>query len=126
MKPISAVLRASVLLDGTEPEGLSWEDRWSTFPASMLSSWRQGLINRFSMPELATACINDELPELPFKGGANKDSASNKLGYACYLAMWQGLRGEDLLWDPSHPCKLVCSRYGVTVEFTSDIDRLLG
>lgn len=47
-----------------------------------------------------------------------------KYGSIFYLAMWQGLRGEDLQIDLAQESQRVCSRTGVTVIFTSDLAKL--
>ena len=43
-----------------------------------------------------------------------------KYGTLFYLAMWQGLRGEDLDIDLSEEIALNCTATGMTVVFTND------
>lgn len=70
-------------------------------------------------PALKTAALAGELPLLPWRGGVDRAlKKKTKLGAMYYLAMWQGLRGEDLDVDTEREVILTCSRYGVTVRFT--------
>lgn len=75
-------------------------------------------------PEVAAA-LRDELPVLPFKGGTDKTKkAKSKIGALQYLAMWHGLRGDDLALDTDEEPQRTCSKTGITVLFTLNTARL--
>jgi hypothetical protein len=58
---------------------------------------------------------------LPWKGGVEKViQKKRKYGSLYYLAMWQGLRGEDLNIDADEEPELICSVTKMTVVFTND------
>lgn len=75
--------------------------------------------------------MRGELPLLPFKGGIEPPPPDKpikkrkKTGSHWYLAMWQGLRGEDLLIDTESAPRLTCALTGVEVTFTLDTAKLL-
>lgn len=101
--------------------GLSWDERWGDIGRSVISAWERGREKRLESPVLATAAKNGQLVILPWKGGVEKAiKKTEKYGVFHYLAMWQGLRGEDLDVDPEQECSLTCSITGMTVIFTSD------
>lgn len=58
---------------------------------------------------------------LPWKGGVER-STKQTLRFGClnYLAMWQGLRGEDLEVDLHEERVLTCPRTQMVVRFTHD------
>jgi hypothetical protein len=59
---------------------------------------------------------------LPWKGGIEKKTQQKqKYGTLFYLAMWQGLRGEDLDLDTSDEPKITCVATGMRVVFTNDV-----
>jgi len=80
-------------------------------------------------PELASRAIKNELVMLPWKGGFNlpklnakpkkKVSTAIKYGVFDYLAMWQGLRGEDLNIDTDKELFITCPREKREVIFTN-------
>lgn len=47
-----------------------------------------------------------------------------KYGSLLYLAMWQGMREEDLCINFIEGATLVCARTGVKVFFTADLSKL--
>jgi hypothetical protein len=64
---------------------------------------------------------------LPFKGGVhNALKTKAKYGVSLYVAMWQGLRGEDLCIDTGTEITLTCSQFAVPVIFTIDIEKFSG
>lgn len=76
-------------------------------------------------PELAANAISGQLVVLPWKGGVEKAiKKKEKFGSLRYLAMWQGLRGEDLNIDTSTEPSLICTLTGMKVVFTSDYEKL--
>lgn len=74
--------------------------------------------------ELAEAARDGELVPLPWKGGLEAAIKSKrKYGTMRYLAMWQGLRGDDLKIDTDIEREIECSRFKVTVTFTNDYEK---
>jgi hypothetical protein len=67
---------------------------------------------------LAEAARSGGLPVLPWRGGVEKAVKTVKLGSVYYLAMWQGLRGEDLNVSLVDDATVTCSRTGTKVRFT--------
>ncbi|WP_210760758.1 hypothetical protein [Azohydromonas sediminis] len=58
---------------------------------------------------------------LPWKGGIEKITKKGwKYGTVYYLAMWQGLRGEDLDVSLDEEVELVCRETGMRVVITND------
>jgi len=100
--------------------GLSYEERWGTLEDSAITAWEQGRVLAIERPALATAARAGELPVLPFKGGLSEPLKRKKHGCIEYLAMWQGLRGEDLLIDLDRETAITCAAHGSTVTFTAD------
>lgn len=100
--------------------GITFDDRWGTVEAGLVTSWLRGLEMALEKPELAEAARNGRLVVLPWKGGVEKAIKAGKVGVFNYLAMWQGLRSEDLSLDPDAETTLVCSGTGVPVLFTGD------
>lgn len=63
---------------------------------------------------------------LPYRGGVEKKlKLKQKIGSLLYLAMWHGLRGEDLEIDPNSEPTRICSKHGVQVLFTLDYQKLM-
>lgn len=95
----------------------------------VINAWLSGL-NMHGGKEQAAA-LRGELPPLDFKGGVEPPPPNKpikkrkKTGSHWYLAMWQGLRGEDLCIDTESTPSLTCTLTGVTVTFTLDTKTLL-
>jgi hypothetical protein len=105
--------------------GDSYTERWESGDDGLTCCWLRGLEKAREMPGLASQALAGELPILPWKGGvAGKIKSNDKLGSLQYLAMWQGLRGEDLDIDRREEVSLTCSRHGVSVKFTAIDSRL--
>lgn len=116
---------------------LTWEARWADVDKGLIYCWERGREISLEDPELAFKARSGELVELPFKGAfkpkpkANDESNGNnggsakarKFGTLFYLAMWQGLRGDDLLIDTQEEPRLICSITGVAVVFTGSIQK---
>lgn len=93
--------------------------------SGVINAWRAGVAMR-GAPVQALAEAG-ELPVLPFRGGVERPlKIKQKIGALHYLAMWQGLRGEDLELDTEDEPVLVCARHGVKVLFTLDYEKLRG
>lgn len=109
----------------------NWDERWSDVAQGFITSWERGREKSVEEPTLARRALDGELVSLPWKGGftppkitqeikAKKLSKpAKKYGVFNYLAMWQGLRGEDLHIDPSRDLELTCPVNKKTVTFTS-------
>ncbi len=104
--------------------GLSWDERWGDAHRSVISSWERGREKSLESPDLAADARNGQLVLLPWKGGVEKAiKKTEKYGVFNYLAMWQGLRGDDLNVDPDQERSVTCSVTEMTVVFTSDYDK---
>ena len=77
-----------------EPIGreMEYKDRWEHPVRTLIFSWDNGRKMVAKQPDLAKRAKTGELVELPWRRGSWH-----------YLAMWQGLRGEDLNIDPETP-----------------------
>ncbi len=104
--------------------GLTFEHRWEGEDLGLITSWERGRDMACGNHQLAAAAIAGELVMLPFKGGVDKTlKAGRKYGSLHYLAMWQGLRGENLDIDTATEPFKVCKKYGVMVVFTLDASK---
>lgn len=104
-----------------------YEDRLEGPDKGLVNAWLAGISKRRESPELAARARNGELPILPYRGGVEKAiKARNKIGSLHYVAMWLGLRGEDLSLDMNAEPTLVCLRTGVAITYTMDINKLFG
>lgn len=102
-------------------ENLSWEERWKGADQGLITCWEAGRNKRREAPELASQACAGQLIILPWKGGVEKAiKKKQKYGTLFYLAMWQGLRGEDLNIDLDTEPVLTCSATGMTVIFTGE------
>ena len=108
----------------TDPirEGAKWEERWNAEDDGLIACWERGREKRLEAPSLAAQAADGQLVVLPWKGGVEKAiKKKQKFGTLYYLAMWQGLRGEDLNIDPAEEIVLNCTATGIAVVFTSDM-----
>ncbi len=105
-------------------ESATTAERWFGEDRGIIVSWVVGLSLANKRPELAEAARRGELPVLPWKGGVDSPIKGKKYGALFYLAMWQGLRGDDLDIDVSQEVDITCSRTGVAVRFTGDSQKL--
>jgi hypothetical protein len=102
-------------------EGLSWDELWRGPDKGLITCWELGRDMREKDPELAERARNGELPVLGWKGGVDKKIIKKeKYGTYNYLALWQGLRGDDLNIDLSEDRVVICSRTGMKVVYTDD------
>ncbi len=101
--------------------GLSWEEMWQASDRGLVISWERGRMKSLENPELAKRCLNGELPVLPWKGGVDKSIKGKKYGSLLYLAMWQGLRNEDLNVDMSNEVTLICTKSNVQVTYSPNL-----
>lgn len=103
-------------------EVAKWEERWNAEDDGLIACWERGREKRLEDPSLATQAASGQLVVLPWKGGVEKATKKKqKFGTLYYLAMWQGLRGEDLNIDTAAEIILNCTATGMAVVFTGDI-----
>lgn len=108
----------------TEPirRGATWDERWNAEDDGLIACWERGREKRLEDPPLAALAAAGQLVILPWKGGVEKATKKKqKFGTLFYLAMWQGLRGEDLDIDLTEEIVLTCAVTGMAVVFTSDM-----
>lgn len=106
----------------TEPkrDGLSTEERWLSDDGGLIACWEAGRDMASAEHENAIKASNGELPILGWKGGIEHKINSKKYGSFKYLAMWQGLRNEDLDIDTESETAITCAKTGMTVIYTPD------
>jgi hypothetical protein len=112
--------------DPPDVEKATTAERWFGDDRGIMVSWVVGLSMGKRHPELAEAARRGELPILPWKGGVDKPVKRKKFGALHYLAMWQGLRGDDLDIDVEREVQMTCTRFGATVTFTGDQTKYSG
>jgi len=107
----------------TEPirDGATWDERWNGEDGGLIACWERGREKQLEDPALAAQAAGGQLVVLPWKGGV-KEAIKKKQNFGTffYLAMWQGLRGEDLNIDSAQEIKLSCTATGMAVVFTDD------
>jgi hypothetical protein len=105
---------------------LSWDEKWEGTDQGLIACWERGRAKSLEDETLAQQARNGQLIVLPWKGGCKKAVKSKqKYGSFNYLAMWQGLRGDDLNINTENKPTLTCSVTGMKVVFTNDMTRLL-
>lgn len=107
----------------TEPirRHTSWTDKWAREDKGLIHCWEQGRDMCLDAPTLANRAKSDQLVPLPWKGGVERKLVkTTKFGTLYYLAMWQGLRGDDLLIDTDEEPVRICTATGMTVTFTGN------
>ena len=104
-------------------QGLTWDERWLGPDKGLIACWENGRELSETKPELAQRAKKGELPISGWRGGVEKKGKGKqkKHGTLCYLAEWQGLRGDDLDIDPSEKKELTCSRTGMKVIYTDNV-----
>lgn len=102
-------------------ENAKWDERWNAADDGLIACWERGREKRLEDPVLAAQAVAGQLVVLPWKGGVDKAiKKKQKYGTLLYLAMWQGLRGEDLNIDLSTEVAMNCTVTAMTVVFTND------
>lgn len=105
-------------------EGLSWKEKWEGSDKGLITCWEVGREKRLREPELAEKAEKGELPVLGWKGGVERKlEMKEKYGSLNYLAQWQGLRGEDLEINTEEEKAVICSRTGMIVIYTADLNK---
>ncbi len=111
----------------SEPKrtNLSYAEAWEGDDVGIISAWERGREKRNEDLELTQKVLQGELVELPWKGGIDKPIKSKtKYGSLLYLAMLQGIKGENLQIETEIEVVFVCSRTGTPVTFTSNLNKL--
>lgn len=99
-------------------KNLTFEQRFGGPDNGIVYSWDRGREMRIERPELAERAEKGELPMLPWRGGVEAElKLDKKYGTLRYLAMWRGLRNEDLHIDLDAEYRLVCSKFNQLVVF---------
>lgn len=110
----------------TEPirEDGTWDERWNGEDNGLIACWERGRAKSLEDPSLAAQAAAGQLIVLPWKGGVEKAiKKKQKFGSLYYLAMWQGLRSEDLNIDLNDEISLSCTTTGMVVIFTNDMEK---
>ena len=103
---------------------LTWDKRWKGADQGLIACWERGREKSGEDPTLASQAREGRLVLLPWRGGVEKATKKKqKYGTLNYLAMWQGLRGEDLDIDTDAEASLVCTVTEMTVIFTKDVSK---
>jgi hypothetical protein len=111
--------------------GLTTEERWKAPDLGVIAAWERGReISEEANPDsqdLTARARRGELVILPWKGGVERAlKVKQKFGTMRYLAMWQGLRGEDLDIDLDAETLRECTATGMTITYTSDPAKYAG
>jgi len=103
-------------------ENQTWEERWRGKDHGLIACWERGREKSREDPALAAQAREGQLVVLGWKGGVEKAiKKKQKFGTLYYLAMWQGLRGEDLDINLTEEVVLTCTATGMAVVFTNDV-----
>lgn len=120
MKRVHQPIGEPVPVQGT------WAERWEGPDRGLICSWVRGIEKARETPTLREMALRGELPPLAWKGGSDKAlKAAKRIGSFHYLAMWQGLRGDDLDIDTDAAFSLTCTRFQTVVTFTDDLQALV-
>lgn len=102
----------------------TWKERWNEADKGLIACWERGREKVFENPTLAAQARDGQLVVLPWKGGIEKEiKKKQKFGTLSYLAMWQGLRNEDLCIDMHEEISFTCTITKMTVVFTNDPEK---
>lgn len=100
---------------------MTWEESWKGADQGLIVSWERGREKSTEDPELASQARTGQLVMLPWKGGFEKSiKKKEKYGSLYYLAMWQGLRGDDLNVDLEQETRVTCTVTKMTAVFTNE------
>lgn len=104
---------------------LSYAEAWEGEDLGIISAWERGREKRKEDLDLTQKVMQGELVELPWKGGVDKPIKSKiKYGSLLYLAMLQGIKGENLQIETEIEVILICSSTGTPVTFTANLKKL--
>lgn len=102
--------------------GLSNKQLWHGEDGGLIACWERGRDLAREQPDLAERARNGELVVLPWKGGVEAAVKGRKYGSHRYLAMWQGLRRDDLYIHFDSEVEITCLVRKTTVIFLNDAD----
>lgn len=100
-----------------------WTARWEGQDHGLIAAWFAGREYAQHAPDVAEQARRGVLVALPFKRGATTPVKGMRWGTLLYVAMWQGMRGEDLDIDPTADVRLTCSSTGGAITYTLDSRR---
>lgn len=120
----SKTLKIERIFTSASPQAESWEERWEGPDKGLVCSWLRGIQKAKESPELAEQALRGELPSLPWVGGGKAIKAGKRVGALHYLAMWQGLRGDDLSIYPQADATHTCTSTGMVVTFTGNVSEI--
>jgi hypothetical protein len=110
----------------TRRELATWEERWQRKDQGLIAAWEAGRELALRDPDLALRARRGELVPLPYKGGvATRTKVGRKYGALHYVAMWQGLRDQDLDVVLGRQIEMICTHTEMRVIFTDDVSLLL-
>ena len=102
----------------------SMDERWFDSDKGLITCWEVGRKLAKKEPDLVERIMNGELPTLGVKGGVEKKiQKKSKYGTLYYLAQLQGISGQNLNLDLSEEPSLTCSKTGMTVTYTMDVNK---
>lgn len=105
---------------------LGLDELWRSEDQGIINAWELGRLEGEKNTDIRLRAQKDELMSLLFKGGFDEKLKNPfKYGSLHYLAMWLGLRNENLIIDINAEYTLCCSRFNHVVMYTSDIDKIL-
>jgi len=117
-------MRIELSIDSPIRATATWDQRWLGNDQGLIACWERGRETAVLDPGLGARAKAGQLVPLPWKGGVDptgeKKSTKPKYGTLNYLAMWQGLRGDDLDIDLGADAELTCTSTRVVVVFTTD------
>ena len=98
---------------------VSTTERWHAEDQGLIFCWERGRQLREEKPALATRAERGELVPLWWQGGVEKKLKATlpKKGTLWYLAVWQGLRNEDLDIDVFFGEFRECAKTGQIVHY---------
>jgi hypothetical protein len=121
MRIKDAAMKIQRSIDVPPRMNATWDERWAGPDEGLITCWERGREKSNEEPEMARQVLNGQLVVLPWKGGVEKTTKQKqKIGTLRYLAMWQGLRGQDLNIDTETEPVLTCTATGMEVLYTND------
>lgn len=103
-------------------QGLSTAELWLAEDNGIIACWERGREVALEQPDMAQQARDGVLMILPWKGGVERklQGKAPKVGTYRYVAMWQGLRGENLDVDTGTETVMTCTTFGQEVLYTDD------
>jgi hypothetical protein len=96
----------------------TWDEAWLGPDGGLVTCWEVGRLKSKEDPSMAMRAKSGELLPLPWEGGFHAALKKEKnYGTYNYLAMWQGLREEDLDIEIGKTYTITCSKHGKPVIF---------